>query len=76
MVRFELGKEIEKDGITSVGQNKIFLRGPWGIEPQTFGFRCSTMFLSFFFFPMYFFFRSYSIYKHDAIEIANLAVVI
>ena len=27
MVRFELGKEIEKDGFTSVGQNKIFLRG-------------------------------------------------
>ena len=28
MVRFELGKEIEKDGITSVGQNKNLFKGP------------------------------------------------
>ena len=41
MVSFELGKEIEKDVfrlVTSVGQRKNS-ESPWGIEPQTFGFR-------------------------------------
>ena len=75
MVRFELGKEIEKDGITSVGQNKNLFKGP--MRNRTSDLRIPLLYhVSFVFFSMYFFFRSYSIYKHDAIEIANLAVVI
>ena len=41
MVIFRLDKEIEKDVfrfVTSVGQRKNS-ESPWGIEPQTFGFR-------------------------------------
>ena len=41
MVSFELGKEIEKDvfrHFTSMGERKNS-ESPWGIEPQTFGFR-------------------------------------
>ena len=41
MVSFKLGKDIKKDVfrlVTSVGQRKNS-ESPWGIEPQTFGFR-------------------------------------
>ena len=41
MVSFVLGKEIEKDvfrHFTSMGERKNS-ESPWGIEPQTFGFR-------------------------------------
>ena len=49
MESFELGKEIEKGVfiffriVTSVGQRKNF-ESPWGIEPQTFGFRAPMLY--------------------------------
>ena len=46
MVSFELGKEIEKDVfrlVTSLRQRKNS-ESPWGIEPQTFGFRARMLY--------------------------------
>ena len=46
MGSFELDKEIEKDFfclVTSMGQRKKF-KSPWGIEPQTFGFRTPVLY--------------------------------
>ena len=77
MVSFELGKEIEKDGfrlVTSVGQKKIFFR--WYMRNRTSDLqipRSAALPCFFRFFPLHFFFRSYSINKHDAIDTANLS---
>ena len=46
MVSFKLGKDIKKDVfrlVTSVGQRKNS-ESPWGIEPQTFGFRAPMLY--------------------------------
>ena len=46
MVSFELGKERERDGFrlaTSMGQRKNS-EYPWGIEPQTLGFRAPMLY--------------------------------
>ena len=46
MVSFELGKEIEKDvfrHFTSMGERKNS-ESPWGIKPQTFGFRARMLY--------------------------------
>ena len=57
MVNLELGKEIKKDVFSSCHERstKKKIWVPRGIEPQAFGFTISLI----------------SIYKHDAIDIAD-----
>ena len=85
MVDFKLGKEIKIffHLPTSVGQRKN-AESPWGIAPQTFGFRAPMFYhwftktrrwarsIAIYFFTEHKTFHlSYSIYKHDAIDIAD-----
>ena len=59
-VLVKIDKNLEKDVfrlITSVGRRKNS-ESPWGIEPQTFGFRAPILSLI-------------SIHKHDSIDIAD-----
>ena len=45
--RFWVGKEMEKDVFVlsrALDKQKNFSESPWGIEPQTFGFRAPMLY--------------------------------